>query len=321
MEGKHILIIGAGGYLGAHISLAMAQQGAYVTALCHSPKDDTAWNREMHRIICGDITQMETIRCILQHDYDYAIYLISLNHFDSEGEINQVCQTNVLPLWNLENLLKDRIKKFIYFSTQQVYGRTTSAIINEDTLPAPVNNYGLTHLLCENITGLFNRTSSAQYINVRLSNGYGAPVFRDNNCWWLVINDLCKTAFLEKTIRLQSDGSPLRDFIHVSDICQAIGSILNNDSNENIYNISSGTSYTIGEIALFVQKTFKQVYNQNIPILLPEGKVLKTDTDSRCKISNQRLQKLGFTPQVNIETGIHSIFHYLESQYPVHNQL
>lgn len=321
MEGKHILVIGAGGYLGAHISLAIAQQGAYVTALCHSPKEDAAWNEAMHRIICGDITQMETIRCVLQHDYDYAIYLISLNHFDSEGEINQVCQTNVLPLWNIENQLKNRIKKFIYFSTQQVYGRTTSAIIDENTLPAPVNNYGLTHLLCENITGLFNRTSSTQYINIRLSNGYGSPVFKENNCWWLVINDLCKTAFQEKAIRLQSDGSPLRDFIHVSDICQAVKSILNNDSNENIYNISSGISYTIGEIALLVQKTFKQVYNQNIPILLPEGKVLKTDTDCRCEISNQRLQKIGFAPQVNIEMGIHSIFHYLGSQYVIHNQL
>lgn len=320
MDGKHILVIGASGYLGAHISLTMAQQGACVTALCHSPKDDDAWNEAMHRIICGDITQTGTTDRILQHDYDYAIYLISLNHFDSEGEISQVCQTNVLPLWNLENQLKDRIKKFIYFSTQQVYGRTTSAIINEDTLPAPVNNYGLTHLLCENITDLFNRTSSAQYINIRLSNGYGEPIFKSNNCWWLVINDLCKTAFQEKVIRLQSDGSPLRDFIHVSDICRAIGIILNNNSDENVYNISSGISYTIGEIALIVQKIFKQIYNQNIPILLPEGKVLKTDTDYRCKISNQRLQKLGFIPQVNIETGVHSIFHYLENLYTGYNQ-
>lgn len=313
MNGKHILVIGAGGYLGAHIALFMAQQGARVTALCHSRREENPkWDSAMYRILYGDITQPDTIGRILQQEYDYAIYLVSLNHSDSEGEIGQVCQTNILPLWNLANQLKDRIGKFIYFSTQQVYGKTDFVVTDEDTLAAPVNNYGLTHLLCENITTFFNRKSSAQFINVRLSNGYGEPVFKSNNCWWLVVNDLCKTAFEEQAIRLQSDGSPLRDFIHVSDICRAIGIILQKSQNGNTYNISSGLTYTIGEIAMIVQKIFKQRYNREIPILLPEGKTLQTNTTHRWQINNQRLQMLGFVPQVDIEAGILSIFKYME---------
>lgn len=317
MEGKNILIIGAGGYLGANIALAMAQQGALVTALCHTRRNDNpGWAGAMFRIIYGDITRSETIDEIARYDYDYVIYLVSLNHFESEGEIGDVCETNILPLWNLANRLKDRVKKFIYFSTQQVYGRIEPGIVvDECVIPAPVNNYGLTHLLCENITDSFNRKSSdTRYINVRLSNGYGAPVFKNNNCWWLVVNDLCRTAFDEQVIRLQSDGSPLRDFIHVSDICRAVGLILEKDESGNIFNISSGITYTIGEIALMVQAVYKQLYNRDIPVSLPEGKVLQTSSSSRYTVCNDRLRSLDFFPQMNMETGICDLFRYLEAK-------
>ena len=314
MEGKHILIVGAGGYLGAHLSLFMANSGVKVTALCHSQKeDDTVWRAAMYRIIYGDITQSPILDEICKYDYDYVVYLISLNHFDSEGEIATVCNTNILPLWNLENRLQNRIEKFIYFSTQQVYGRIEAVNVDEHTSPAPVNNYGLTHMLCENVTDFFNRKSSTRFINIRLSNGYGEPVFRENNCWWLVINDLCKTAVEEQVIRLQSDGSPLRDFIYISDICRAVRFILEKSENENVYNISSGITYTIGEIARTVQKIYKQTYGKEIPILLPPGKQLQTNAPSRYTIDNHRLQTLGFSPQINLETGIQHIFKYLKA--------
>ena len=85
-----------------------------------------------------------------------------------------------------------------------------------------LNIYGLTHFLSEDICSYYNVNTETDCINVRLSNSYGSPVFMENNCWWLVINDLCKTAFSKDEIKLLSDGSPQRDFIQSSDICRAI---------------------------------------------------------------------------------------------------
>ena len=66
----------------------------------------------------------------------------------------------------------------------------------------PINAYGLTHLLSENICNYYNAKRETDCINVRLSNSYGSPVFNENMCWWLVVNDLCKSAFLKNKIDL-----------------------------------------------------------------------------------------------------------------------
>lgn len=310
-EGK-ILVIGAGGYLGAHLSLYLARQNYQVTAFCHHPRNDVQeWNSAMAQILYGDITSPETRQKLAKDAYDYVIYLISLNHFDSEQAPEPVCQTNVLPLWEMTTLMKGKVKKFVYFSTQQVYGRPATDIISEDLIPQPVNHYGLTHLLCEDIIRYQNQQSATRFINVRLSNGYGAPVFQDNNCWWLVINDLCRSAAREKCIRLQSDGSPQRDFIHVQDIARAIALLLHTEESTDTYNLSSGQSYTIGEIALFVQEIYQEITKKQIPVYLPEGKSLVTKPQHRILVDNQRIKSLGFIPQNNIRTGILSIFNVL----------
>lgn len=313
-NGRHILVIGAGGYLGAHISLHLAQQGFHVTAFCHRPRPNSiAWNEAMSDVIYGDITSAETRQGLTKADYDYVVYLISLNHFDSNQSPTPVCHANVLPLWEMVSLLNGRVKKFIYFSTQQVYGRILNGSINENDVPQPVNNYGLTHLLCEDIIRCMNFQSDTHFLNVRLSNGYGAPVFYDNNCWWLVINDLCRCAVENQCIRLQSDGSPQRDFIHVQDIGRAIEVLIRTDNQESTYNLSSGQSYTIGEIAILVQNIYRELTGIEIPICLPEGSQLFTTPEKRVHVDHQRMSALGFTPETDIKTGIRSVFDVLLS--------
>ena len=92
--------------------------------------------------------------------------------------------------------------------------------------------------MSEEIVNYYHLKTKTKCINVRLSNGYGSPVFKENNCWWLVINDLCKTAFTKNQIKLLSDGSPQRDFIHLSDICRAMEMLIETEDSidENIFN-------------------------------------------------------------------------------------
>ena len=79
---------------------------------------------------------------------------------------------NVLPIWNLLHSFqkKQNLKRFIYFSTVQVYGRIPTIVLNEDIKTAPLNQYALTHLMSENINNYYNRSSKIDCINIRLSN-------------------------------------------------------------------------------------------------------------------------------------------------------
>ena len=217
MSSKKVLITGGNGYLGAKISSFLSKKGHLVTAHCfpNIPKDDQ-WIQQMDKIVVGDLREEHIVNTICNDNFDVAIHLVSLGQYQSNAPPGFVASVNVIPTWNLlENFSKKgSLKQFIYFSTFQVYGEVPNIEISEEFVPCPKNIYGLTHLLSENICNYYNLHTSIDCINVRLSNSYGSPVLKENDCWKLVINDLCSTAFTEHEIKLLSDGSPKRDFIH-----------------------------------------------------------------------------------------------------------
>ena len=321
---KKILVAGAYGYLGAKISKYLAQKGNRVTAFGHStPSENTQWSSLMDEVIIGDIRNESIILKLAEKKYDVLINLISLDHHKSENKANFVSSINVLPSWNLlEKLSKSGLKKFIYFSACQVYGKIPFKEITEDFIPSPQNTYGLTHLLSENICNYYNKKTNINCINVRLSSGYGSPIFWENNCWWLVINDFCKTAFSEKKIKLLSEGAALRDFIHNTDVVRAIEILVDTDKKylqNNTYHISSGKTLNILKLAHTVKIVYQKRYQHEIQIILPDNsisvnpnKFLKTE---RYTINNSKLKLLGFIPRVDLKTGINEIFDYLENNY------
>lgn len=320
-----IVITGGNGYIGARLCLYLANEGNQVIPVCFpfAPKNED-WNSKMFAILEGDIRQDETITKIAELTPDVIIHLVSLNHFDSEKEPGFVNDVNVLPTWRLlDACTKNGLKKFIYFSTIQVYGKLPNSIIDETYPVKTVNTYGLTHLLSEQICDHYNRKTLTNVISVRLSNSYGDPVFDENNCWWLAINDLCKSAFKKKEIRLLSDGTSQRDFIHGNDVCQAIKKIIEYDSKKienNIYHISSGVTLTILEIAKIVRKVYQNRYNQNLPIITPNKVILEDEAISkieRYQISNRKIREIDFIPLFDLQTGINDLFNYLEKNHDI----
>jgi UDP-glucose 4-epimerase len=318
---KKVLITGACGYLGARLSKYLAENGYDVTAFdSFDPFGYKEWSSLMEEMIVGDVRDETIISKLADKKFDAVIHCISLDHRKSEDDPNIVSSINVMPTWNLlDRFSKLGLQKFIYFSTSQVYGKVPSIEITEEYQPSPQNNYGLTHLLSENICNYYNENTETECINIRLSNSYGSPVFRENNCWWLVINDLCKIAYKENKIKLLSDGLPQRDFIHSSDICRAIGILINSatDINENTFNVASGQTLTILELAHIVKKVYVKRYKKNINIHLPNNFVSenphKHKSLNRYVINNKRIQNLGFHPEMSIEAGLNEIFQYLES--------
>ena len=320
-----VLIIGACGYLGARLCKHLAKEGYRVTAFdSYDPSAHTQWMSLMDEVVVGDIRDESTISDLADRNFDVVVHLISLDHFKSEENPNFVSSINVLPTWNLlDKLTQNGLDKFIYFSTIHVYGKLPRETINEDYPPNPLNAYGLTHLLSENICNYYNNQTDTECINIRLSNSYGSPVFNENNCWWLVINDLCKTAIENNKIRLKSDGSPQRDFIHGDDVAGAIEVLIKskNNNGNNIYHIASGETLTILELAYKVKTVFAQRYKKDIKIILPDNSISEyLDPDSlkdidRYVISTNRMKNLSFKQEIDLELGINEIINYLKKDF------
>jgi UDP-glucose 4-epimerase len=115
--------------------------------------------------------------------------------------------------------------------------------------------------------------SQKQFYNfsiLRLSNAFGAPVFPDKNVWWPVLNDVCKMAKKNGVIKLQSDGSPLRDFISLNSIGQFIKKLIENKNTVNeIINLCSGKTFSILDVAKKVSNN--NFFNKSVPIKKKKG--------------------------------------------------
>ncbi len=316
-----ILLAGANGYLGGRISEYLAGRGHSVTALVHHlPKDSGKWQKMMTRVIEGDAATQEVLASALQEDIDSIVFTISLDHRASEQDILKALNVNIGIFWELLELYSKKAGgRIIYLSTQQVYGRyENGTVISEETPLEPVNAYGLTHHYCEELGSLYAREKGLKCISIRVSNGYGAPVFADCNCWWLVINELCKTATEKGVIKLLSDGTPQRDFIPVADVCRAIEMIATLPESTlqyPSYNLGSGQTYTILEAAHEIAGIYDSKYGKKVPVILPGGDISSDARQHsnipRFKYDITRIKGLGFTVSESFRPGIVELLDYL----------
>jgi UDP-glucose 4-epimerase len=321
---KRILITGANGYLGAQFSQYLAKKGHLITALCYpEAPTDSVWCEAMEEVLVGSVAERETMEVLRQRSFDVIIHLVSMDHHESQMvPPEEAVRVNVLPSWTLlDAFARKGLKTFIFFSTIHVYGMMPPVEIHEDRPLNPSNVYALTHSMSEQICDYFNRTSDVNCLTVRLSNSYGHPVFPENNCWWLAVNDLCRTAFYEKSIKLLSDGSPQRDFIHGSDVCRAMEVILKKapkTKTHSTYHISSSHTYTLLELAGQVKEVYQEMYGEEIPVSSPAESSIQDfnrfSNSPRYMIDHTALTNFGFEPRCEIKEGIRQLFKYFEKR-------
>jgi UDP-glucose 4-epimerase len=318
---KRILVLGAGGYLGSHLCRYLRSQGHFIIG-CDRETSKTAWPDVTDERIVGDIQKPEIVRRLWETEPDVLINLISLDHFLSERNVGETCSINVLPTWTiLQDAKGRRLEKLIYFSTIQVFGAISPALTGEEIPKKPANLYGLSHFISEEIVKYYDQKIGFPCLTLRLSNGYGEPVFKDTNCWWLVVNDLVKTAFSERKIELKSDGSPQRDFLHVRDICRAVEFLVmknKEDLDHHVFHLASGITHTILEIACVVRSVYENRYRRKLPVFVQgvdrTEAVSAVSSSPKFTIDIGRLKKLGFLPSVDLRAGVTGLFEYLEKQ-------
>ena len=312
-----VCVIGCTGYLGSKISSRLHSQGHKVVGVCRKfPKGDKRFKNIFYKIIEGDITNTKFQSKIFRNFFSSIVYTISLNHKNSERNLSNSIKINYIPLLNICNLIsKNNLKiKLIYFSTMQVYGDyNQEKIITEQTKKNCKNIYSLTHSMCEEILHIYSSFGNINSISLRLSNGYGLPELKTCDCWWLVINDFCSNVKKKNEININSDGSPLRDFIHISDIALAVEKILTLKKKlPKVMNLCSGKTVSMLEIAAIVKKkSYKINKNPNLYVkgrelnekdLAKKIRILKNK--QRFKINNKEMKKLKIIPEISLSEGI-----------------
>jgi len=302
-----VCIVGSSGYIGSHLISNLKQS---YKIIAHSRKRirDKNFYKAVNKIITGDIRLNSTINKILISKPDVIIYTISYNHFTSEENLSSSIGNNYEPFQNLvKHIVEKKIRtKLIYFSTMQVYGRNYNKKLITEKYPKDIQNiYALTHSMCEDLLQAYEK--NLNYCVLRLSNSFGMPKISGLNCWWPVLNNLCKSAKENKKIIINSDGSPLRDFISLDDISNFLKIVINKSISEKIINLCSSETLSIKELAMLIQKN--RYFKKKIPIIIKK----KTTNlkNKKFKYSNKIMLKNGFkkinTLNKQIETFLSEI--------------
>lgn len=269
-----IAVIGAGGFIGGHVCAEAVKCGHEVYGFFRSsPEDPLGLIQDFAGIEIADCREPEFPDRVAGVKPDAVVYAISLDHTKSEENVAETIAVNLLPMVSLLRVLaaSGTLKKFVYLSTAQIYGPIEYGKRLSSASPMlPSNLYALTHLFCEQALEMYGRLAGTNFLNVRITNSFGFPVFPSANSGWLVLNDFCAAAIHEGEIVLSSDGKGLRDFVWVGDVARAVVDHASNPGPSGLVNFASGTSISVFDAAQIVAMVAAKKTGRTIRVVGPE---------------------------------------------------
>lgn len=258
-----VLVTGGAGYIGSHTCKALASAGHVPVAFDNLSRGHR-WAVKWGPLVHGDVRNTNEVRkAIESYDIDAVIHFAAFAYVgESVEEPNQYYQNNVGGLLSiLDAMVSCRVRSIVFSSTCAVYGIPKSLPIDERTLCSPINPYGQTKLMCEQILADHARAYGLGSIALRYFNAAGGDSEGDigeahDPETHLIPLILQAAAGMRDEIRVMGDdydtpdGSCIRDYIHVTDLADAHVRALHKcePGVADAINLGTGTGFSVKEI-------------------------------------------------------------------------
>ncbi|MEI6093227.1 MAG: SDR family oxidoreductase, partial [bacterium] len=243
-----VLITGGLGYVGGRITKFLSENSDSNLIIADIGKNvpDPTWLKK-GKIVNLDLCS-EKLDDICK-GVDCIIHLAATNEIESGENPEKALLVNGMgSLKLLRSAEKNKVKRFLYFSTAHVYKSPLSGTIDEVMLTRPGHPYAITHKVAEDFILASHDRRNIDGIIIRMSNSFGAPVNPEVNRWTLLVNDLCRQVVATKKLTLKSSGTQERDFVTLEDVCRAVLHLLYLPSDkigDGIFNLGGEKSLSI----------------------------------------------------------------------------
>jgi len=300
-----ILVTGGAGYVGSVCCARLLEQGhdiAIVDDLSTGHGAAVPPGIDLHRVDVGDRAAMLKV---LSEDRFEAVFHFAAKALIAESVANPglFFDSNVASgIALLEAARVAGIKKFVFSSTAAVYGNPLSTPIDENEPKNPVNPYGESKFLLERVLHWYARAYGWTVVAFRYFNACGATssVGEDHRPETHIIPLLLETATGERDLfevygddYPTSDGTCVRDYVHVQDIAEAhlLALRLSGKPGMTVYNIGTGTGYSVREVC----KVVEQVVQMKLPVKI--GPRRSGDPAILCASPKRLINDLGWQPR------------------------
>ena len=244
-----IFVTGGAGFIGIHLCKKLLEQNHIVTIFDNfensSQKHFITIFKDSVTVISGDITDYSKLSCSMKN-HDIVIHLAAkISVPDSIINSESTFDTNVNGTQNiLDSLLSNNISKIISLSSAAVYSDGTSKFTESSKL-IPSSPYGVSKMEMEKKINHFTVHHKIGSTILRLFNVYGNGQSIE---YAGVITQFKEKINQNFPLIIYGDGQAMRDFIYIDDVVTAI-ILAMNSSKSNTYNIASGTSTSIIDLA------------------------------------------------------------------------
>jgi dTDP-glucose 4,6-dehydratase len=270
-------------------------------------------NSHRYTFVKGNLQSMDLVSYILNtFNIDTIIHFAAQSHVqNSFNDSLQYTQDNILGTHTILEACRKygKIQKFIHISTDEVYGEsmleeTECYKKNETSILSPTNPYAATKAAAELIAKSYYHSFKMPIIITRGNNVYGPNQYPEK-----LIPRFIQLLQNNEPVTIQGDGSNVRAFLHVKDVCSAVECILEKGIIGEIYNIGSDDNYeySVKEISEKLIELIQNTKDYNNWITYIEDRPFN---DKRYYISNNKLKKLGWEIKVKFDDGLQQLLNH-----------
>ncbi|MGD6776450.1 dTDP-glucose 4,6-dehydratase [Sutcliffiella horikoshii] len=319
MSNKKVLVTGGAGFIGGNFVQYMVNKYPnydiynldLLTYAGDLSKHKSIEQETNYHFIKADISDRNEIFTIFEREkFDYVAHFAAESHVDrsiTEPEI--FVKTNVLGTQVLLDASKEfDIKKFVHVSTDEVYGELDfdpETFFTEETPLQPNSPYSASKASSDLLVRAYHETFNLPMNITRCSNNYGPFHFPEK-----LIPLTISRVVNNQRIPVYGDGKNIRDWLHVIDHCAAIDLVMHEGVNGEVYNVGGHNERTNLEVV----ETIINTLGKSVDLI--EFVTDRLGHDKRYAIDPTKLEKLGWKPTYNFETGIaQTIQWYMDNKH------
>jgi UDP-glucose 4-epimerase len=294
LDGRRVLVTGGSGFIGRHAVAGLARPGASVRVVDLKPHPDPAVD-----CVVGDLGDAEVLEAAFDGGIDSVVHLAAVTSvLRSVENPSGTFETNVAGTHAvLEAARAAGVSSLAFASTNAVTGPMDAPAIVETATLRPLTPYGATKAAGEMLMSAYTASYGVRCVCLRLTNVYGPGMQAKDS----IVARLMRAIRLEREFEIYGDGRQVRDYVHVSDVIDAVKIGLVNEAWAGPVVIGSGRSLSVLEVVDTVRSaTGASLEVRHGPARPGEMPAVIVDPS--------RALAAGWSPRYDFESGVRGVW-------------
>jgi dTDP-glucose 4,6-dehydratase len=313
-EGRRVLVTGAGGFIGSHLTEKLVALGAQVRALVHY-RADGSWGwldysryKDEVEVVAGDVRDRDSVAETMQgREIVFHLAALIAIPYSYHAPLSYV-STNVEGTVNvLQEAREVGVERLVHTSTSEVYGTARYVPIDEEHPLQGQSPYSASKIAADKLAEAFHLSFGVPVTTIRPFNTYGP-----RQSARAIIPAIITQALTQPAVHLGS-LEPTRDLNYVADTVEGfIRTAECPDAIGHVINIGSGREISIGTLATLI---LDLVGKRNLPLTCDDKRVRPDHSEvaQLCADNRKAHEVLGWYPQYTLEDGLELTIEWIKN--------